>query len=96
VNSNGVRTAADADLVELARTVERSIPADVDRARECLCSLDDALSTPREDGPLGSSSDAERLRSLIARIAHDLTGGRVLAVTGLERQVKYYLHSTRL
>ena len=95
MNSNGVRTAADADLLELARTVERSVPGDIDRAWECLRVLDDALSARRRDGPLGSSSDAERLRSLIARIGHDLAGGHVLAVSGFARQVKYYLDSTR-
>ncbi len=102
MNSNGVRTAADAGLLELARTIEQCVPADVERARECLRSLDDAFSAPQEhrrmissDGRLGPSGNADRLRSLIARLEHDLAGGHVLGVNGLERQIKHYLHTTR-
>jgi hypothetical protein len=74
------------DLLALARTVERSVPADIETARTCLRSLSDAIGVPRE-----RQERADDLRSLIARIAHDLEGGHVLAVSGLERQLRYYL-----
>ena len=98
VSPNTMSPVVDADLLELARTVERSVPADLDGARQCLQSLSDAVRSRHErrrnissQGPLSAPSHAERLRSLIARIAHDVDGGHVLAVSGLERQVRHYL-----
>jgi hypothetical protein len=95
-----VSAVVDADLLELARTVERCVPDDAERARECLRSLNDAIrgqhETPRNESsqrPIARADDADRLCSLIARITHDVAGGHVLAVSGLERQVKHYLNT---
>lgn len=93
----------DADLLELSRTVERCVPADAETARECLQSLNDALCGQHQRSPDESiqrpvvhADHAQRMCSLIARIAHDLDGGHVLAISGLERQMKHYLQeSTR-
>jgi hypothetical protein len=98
MTSDASGTADPADLLALARTVEQCVPADIETARTCLRSLSDAIGAQQEQpenvvsqrtsmGP----DDADRLRSLIARIAHDLEGGHVLAVSGLERQLKHSL-----
>ena len=101
MNTNTVGRTLDADLLQLARSVEHSVPADLDQARACLQQLNDALSH-QQPGELDSSipssqpnDDESRLRSLIARITDDLAGGRVLGVTGLEREIKRYLTRTR-
>jgi hypothetical protein len=98
VSPNAVSPVVDADLLELARNVERCVPADVERARECLRSLNDAIRQRHEqpwnvssDASLARADPAHRLSSLIVRIAHDLDGGHVLAISGLERQVRHYL-----
>jgi len=103
VNSNVARMTADADLLELAHSVEQCVPADIERAQECLRSLQAALSvhehharTRASSGQLDPSSDAERLRALVARIAYDVAGGHVLGVNGLERQIRYYVEHSRL
>jgi hypothetical protein len=103
VSPNAVSAVVDADLLELARTVERCVPADVERARESLRSLNDAIRGQHEQPwnipsqrPLARPDQTERLCSLIARIAHDLDGGHVLAVCGLERQVKHYLEQASI
>jgi hypothetical protein len=87
MTSDASCTADPTDLLELARTVERCVPNDVETARACLRALRDAIGVQRGE-PEG---DAARLRSLVARIAHDLDGGHVLAVSGLERQLKHSL-----
>lgn len=101
MNAITVGRPLDAELLQLARSVERSVPADLGQARACLQQLNDALSRQQRaevDPSIPSSyphDDERRLRSLIARIDHDLAGGRVLGVTGLEREIKRYLTRTR-
>ena len=102
MNATSPGTRTNVDLLELARTVEQCVPADVERAQASLRSLSDAVRVEHEQprnatarSPLDPPNDAERLRRLLARIMHDLAGGHVLAVNGLERQLKYYLeHSS--
>ncbi|MDQ1429949.1 MAG: hypothetical protein QOF40_551 [Actinomycetota bacterium] len=94
--SNRSGAAGPADLLALARIVERSVPSDLETARTCLRSLNAAIGVQRQRQRMVSRrslegrDDADRLRALIARIAHDLESGHVLAVSGLERQVRHY------
>ena len=89
---------ADIDLLELARTVEQCVPHNLERALDHLRMLSEAVDTRQQqarDAQTAWSSvrerETDRLRSVLTQLARDLAGGHVLAVCGLERQVKRYL-----
>jgi hypothetical protein len=79
VNANAVGTMPEVDLLALARSVERSVPADLDEASRGLQLLSRGVGSQLEEergfGPASQSGrrhDAERLQALIARITKDL------------------------
>ena len=84
-----------AEMLELARRIEGMSPLDVPRVQAHLRALQRAIgqADPRDIELEFSDTDhsASRLRSLVARISDDLAGGHVVAVSGLERQVRSYL-----
>jgi hypothetical protein len=84
-----------AQMLELARRCEGMSPVDVARAQEHLAALRRAMDhVERWDAELGFSGADDagaRLRSLVARISDDVASGHVVAVRGLERQVRCYL-----
>jgi len=84
-----------AEILDLARRIEGMTPVDVPCVREHLHSLQRAMDQmDRWDAELGDSDANEsgmRLRSLVARISDDVAGGHVVAISGLERQVRCYL-----
>jgi hypothetical protein len=84
-----------AHMLELARRFEGMSPVDVPGAQEQLNSLQRAVDqVERWDAELGISRADDcgaRLRSLVERIRDDVAGGHVVAVRGLERQVRCYL-----
>ena len=83
-----------AQMLELARRCEGMSPVDAAGAQEHLTALRGAMDqVERWDAELGFSvaDDAgARLRSLVARISDDVASGHVVAVRGLERQVRCY------
>jgi hypothetical protein len=84
-----------AEILDLARRIESMAPVDASCVREHLHSLQCAMDRMDQwDAELGDSSTDElgtRLRSLVARISDDVAGGHVVAISGLERQVRCYL-----
>jgi hypothetical protein len=98
VDANAVGVTPGADLLALARSVERCVPADLDGAQRGLELLGQAIRCDQDRGSQSAgehvpAADSDRLQGLIARIARDVAGGHVLAVSGLERQVKRYLRT---
>jgi hypothetical protein len=84
-----------AQMLELARRCEGMNPVEVATAQEHLAALRGAMDqVERWDAELGFSGADDagaRLRSLVARISVDVASGHVVAVRGLERQVRCYL-----
>jgi hypothetical protein len=87
--------SVDAVILDLARRIEGMTPVDVPTMREHLLSLQRAMDrVDRWGAELGDSDTNEsgtRLRSLVARISDDVAGGHVVAISGLERQLRCYL-----
>jgi bacterioferritin (cytochrome b1) len=92
VTSNASGAPGTVDVLVLARTVERCVPADLETARACLRSLSEAIAVRLEQQEQPASVD--RLRALVATILHDIEGGHVLAVSGLERQLRHYVEES--
>jgi hypothetical protein len=84
-----------AEMLDLARRIESMTPVDVLCAREHLLSLHRAMDEvdrwDAELGHAGADEAASGLQSLVARISDDVAGGHVVAIRGLERQVRCYL-----
>jgi hypothetical protein len=92
---HAAQASLGAQMLELARRCEGMSPVDVPGAQEHLNALRGAMDqVERWDAALGfarADDSGARLRSLIARISDDVASGHVLAVRGLERQVRCYL-----
>ena len=84
-----------ARMLELARRIEGMRPVDVSCAEEHLMALHRVVEQAQRqyaaDGFSGAQDSGARLCSLVARISDDVAGGHVVAVGGLERQVRCYL-----
>ena len=92
---DGAQESLGAQMLELARRCEGMSPVDVPGAQEHLSELRLAMDqVERWDAALGfarADDSGARLRSLVARISDDVASGHVVAVRGLERQVRCYL-----